>query len=110
MSLMDLQDILKLIKDASFANLPLFTEFIGALAISSTKEDPIDQKEAYYNDALNYFEKITTAFIHQYAGFFDKPDFICEAFQRAIIAEKLRVHQQVMQAKKKRGECPACRQ
>lgn len=101
---MELQDILKLIKDA---NSPLFTEFIGALAISSTKEDPIDQKEAYYNDALNYFEKIIIAFIHQYAGFFDNPDSVCKSFQRAIIAEKLRVHQQVMQAKKKRDECLA---
>ena len=56
---MDLQDILKAILDAA-PSIPdhAFVKFLEKMAISSTKEDPIDRQEAYYNDALDYLEKI----------------------------------------------------
>lgn len=104
---MDTQDILKFIVNDASANSPLSTEFLRALLISSTKADPIDRKEGYYNDWLDYFEKLTLAFIRKHAGFFDSPDSICEAFRMAIIAEKFLVRQQAEQAKKKRDESTA---
>ena len=102
---MNLQDILKAILDAAPSILdPAFMKFLEKLAISSTKEDPIDRQEAYYNDAFDYFEKIVTTIIRQNPVFFVNPDTCCESFRLAIAAEKLRVHQQANQARKMRDE------
>ena len=105
---MDKQDILKVILDAAPSiSSPLLVKFLEALAISSTKEDPIEREEAYYNDAFDYLEKIVTTIIRQNPVFFVNPDTCCESFRLAIAAEKLRVHQQANQARKMRDEYPA---
>ena len=105
---MDKQDILKALLDAAPSiPAPAFVKFLEDLAISSTKEDPIDRQEAYYNDTLNCFEKIVTTFIRQNSVFFVDPNSCCESFRLAIAAEKLRVHQQANQARKMRDEYPA---
>lgn len=102
---MDLQDILKAILDAAPSIPdPAFVKFLEKLAISSTKEDPIDRQEAYYNDAFDYLEKIVTTIIRQNPVFFVNPGTCCESFRLAIAAEKLRVHQQSNQARKMRDE------
>lgn len=108
MQFMVLQDILKLIIDIPFANSnPLIIELVENLAISSTKEDPIDRDEACYNDFLDFFEKITKTYIQQHAVFFDRPDSICKSFQRAISFDKLQIQQVALQTKKRRDEYPA---
>ena len=102
---MDLQDILKAILDAAPSIPdPAFVNFLEKLAISSTKEDPIDRQEEYYNDAFDYLEKIVTTIIRQNPVFFVNPDTYCESFRLAIAAEKLRVQQQANQARKMRDE------
>ena len=102
---MDLQDILKAILDAAPSIPdPAFVKFLEKLAISSSKEDPIDRQEAYYNDAFDYLEKIVTTIIRQNPVFFVNPDTCCESFRLAIAAEKLRVHQQANKARKMRDE------
>lgn len=102
---MDKQDILKAILDAAHSNPSrLFVKFLEDLAISSTKEDPIDREEAYYNDALDYFEKIATSFILKYGDFFAEPNSCCESIRLAIAAEKVQVHQQANQARNMRDE------
>ena len=102
---MDLQDILKATLDAAPSIPdPAFVKFLEKLAISSTKEDPIDRQKAYYNDAFDYLEKIVTTIIRQNPVFFINPDTCCESFRLAIAAEKLRVHQQANQARKMRDE------
>ena len=105
---MDKQDILKaLLEAAPSIPAPAFVKFLEDLAISSTKEDPIDQQEAYYNDTLNCFEKIVTTFILQYSVFFVDPNSCCESFRLAIAAEKLCIHQQATQARNRRDETQA---
>ncbi len=102
---MDKQDILKALLDAAPSiPAPAFVKFLEDLAISSTKEDPIDRQEAYYNDTLNCFEKIVTTFIRQNSVFFVNPDTCCESFCLAIAANKLRAHQQANQARNMREE------
>lgn len=102
---MDKQDILKALLDAAPSiPAPVFVKFLEDLAISSTKEDPIDRQEAYYNDTLNCFEKIVTTFIRQNSVFFVNPDTCCESFCLAIAADKLRAHQQANQARNMREE------
>lgn len=50
---MDKQDILKALLDAAPSiPAPAFVKFLEDLAISSTKEDPIDRQEAYYNETV----------------------------------------------------------
>ena len=105
---MDKQDILKALVDAAPSiSSPLFAQFLESLAISSTKEDSIDRQEAYHNDALDYFEKIVTAFIHRYSVFFVDPGSCCEAFRLAIAADKVQCHQQANKARKMRDEQPS---
>lgn len=78
---MDKQKILKNLPAAvSSIQSPEFVKFLEELAISSTKEAPIDRQEAYYNDALNCFEKIVTSFILEYGTFFADPNSCCESF------------------------------
>lgn len=102
---MDKQDILKAILDAAPSIPdPEFVKFLEKLAISSTKEDFIDRREAYYNDAFDYLEKIATTIIRQNSAFFVNPDTCCESFRLAIAAEKLRAHQQANQARNMRDK------
>ena len=102
---MDVQDILKAtLNSASSNRYPICGKFLGALAISATKKDPIDREEAYYNDALDFVENFTTFFILKYSFLFADPDSCRESFRRAIAAEKFLLQQQANQARAMRAE------
>ena len=93
---MDILDILKNILNAADSSCfsPPLAQLGRNLAISSTKEDPIDRWEACSNDILDFEENYFTSFIRHNAVFFFDPDSCCESVRNAIAAQKLHVHMQ----------------
>lgn len=103
---MDIQDILKNILNAADSSCfsPPLAQLWRNLAISSTKEDPIDRWEACSNDLLDFEENYFTSFIRHNAVFFFDPDSCCEAIRCAIAARKLQVHMQAKRERQQRHE------
>lgn len=105
---MDLQDILKNILNAADSSCfsPPMAQLWRNLAISSTKEDPIDRWEACNIDFLDFEENYFTTFIRHNAVFFFDPDSCCEAIRCAIAARKLQVHMQANLARQQSHDIP----